>query len=193
MSGEDASDAILTAAETCFERFGITKTTMEDVARAAEVSRATVYRCFADRDSLIMASVMRRARSRHAEARAYIENWPSLADRVVEGMVHDVLRGRRDPMMHLLVSPEEMELSTQLLWRSGEAVRLTGELWAPVLQDAQRLGELSRDVDIVLLTEWIAELEMTFISQSDGSDESVDRFRAKLRAFLVPSLLPRLD
>ena len=187
------ADAILTAAQECFERFGIAKTTMEDVARAADLSRATVYRNFDDRDSLIMASVVRRSRMKHDEARDYIANWPDFGDRIVEGVLNDVRRGRRDPMMHLLVSPGEMELSTQLLWRSGAAVELTHELWGPILTEAQQLGEMRKDVDVALLSEWIAELEIMFISQADDSIEAVGRFRAKLRSFLVPSLLPRLD
>ena len=115
----------------CFERFGITKTTMEDVARAARMSRATVYRHFSDRESLIMASVTRRARMNIEPARSYIANCRTLEDKIVEGIGHNVRRGRRDPMVHLLVSPEEMTLSTQLLWRSGTAIDLTYELWAP--------------------------------------------------------------
>ncbi|NMO03699.1 helix-turn-helix transcriptional regulator [Gordonia sp. TBRC 11910] len=190
VAGGDAAATILAAAEACFERFGIAKTTMEDVARAADLSRATVYRHFSDRDSLIMASVVRRSRMNHDAARSYIRNWPVFADRVVEGICYDVKRGRRDPMMHMLVSPEQMTLSTQLLWQSGAAVDLTHELWGPILIEAQQLGELRKDVDVRLLSEWIAELEIMFISQTDGSDEAMDRFRTKLRAFLVPALLP---
>lgn len=68
----------------CFERFGITKTTMEDVARAAKMSRATVYRHFSDRESLILASVTRRARMNIEPARSYIANCRTLEDKIVE-------------------------------------------------------------------------------------------------------------
>ncbi len=186
----EAADAILSAAEACFERFGITKTTMEDVARAAEVSRATVYRHFADRESLIMASVVRRARMNIEPARSYIANCTSFEQKIVEGMCHNVRRGQRDPMVHLLVSPEEMTLSSRLLWQSGAAVEMTYELWAPILDEARLLGEMRKDVDVRLLCEWIAELELTYISNNDDSDASMDRFREKIRRFLVPSLLP---
>ncbi|MFZ0713475.1 helix-turn-helix domain-containing protein, partial [Mycobacterium sp.] len=39
----DPRSIILAAAERCFARFGIMKTKMEDVAREANLSRATVY------------------------------------------------------------------------------------------------------------------------------------------------------
>lgn len=187
----DAASAILTAAETCFERFGIAKTTMEDVARAAGLSRATVYRYFADRESLIMASVVRRARMNIEPARAHIAKWPTFEERIIEGICHNVSRGRRDPMVHLLVSPEEMSLSNRLLSASGAAIELTYELWGPILTEAQESGRMRTDIDVRLLCEWIAEIEMMYISQLGDEDGAFDRFREKIRSFFVPALLPR--
>src|SRR3546814_9749490 len=45
-SVDDARDRLIDAAETCFTRFGVAKTTLEDIATEAGVSRATVYRYF---------------------------------------------------------------------------------------------------------------------------------------------------
>jgi len=58
----DVPERVLAAADECFQRYGIAKTTMEDVARAANISRATLYRYFSDRESLLTESVRRRAR-----------------------------------------------------------------------------------------------------------------------------------
>ena len=41
---DTARDRLLDAAEACFERSGISNTTVEDIAKQASVSRATVYR-----------------------------------------------------------------------------------------------------------------------------------------------------
>ena len=187
------------AAEECFAQLGITKTTMEDVARAANLSRATVYRRYSDRESLIVAWVLRRGPAPNRAGPGPHpprpppgqNNCPTLEQKIVEGMCHNISRGRRDPLVRRLVSPEEMMLSTTLLWRSGAAVEMTYELWAPILTQAQLLGEMRKDVDIRLLCEWIAELELTYIGQDDDSPEAMDRFRRKLRQFLVPSLEPR--
>jgi AcrR family transcriptional regulator len=181
---------ILAAAESCFERFGIGKTTMEDVARSAKLSRATVYRYFSDRDSLIMASVARRARMNFGPAREHIASWPTIGEQIVEGICHNVSRGFKDPMVHMLVSPSAMALANSLLVTSGKAVELTRELWEPILADAQERGELRADLDLPLLCEWISELEMLYISQGDEAG-GLDRFRAKLTNFFVPALLPR--
>jgi AcrR family transcriptional regulator len=44
---------------TCLARFGVAKTTIDDVAREAGCSRATVYRYFTNRHALVAAAVDR--------------------------------------------------------------------------------------------------------------------------------------
>jgi len=185
----DVTAAILVAAESCFERFGITKTTMADVARAANISRATLYRYFSDREALIMASIVRRARMNMEPWRARIREYPTFGERIVEGLCANIRRGIRDPMIHLLVSPAEATLANTLLATSGKAVELTRELWEPILTEAQESGELRTDIDLDLLCEWLSELEMNYISALGADAGSLDRLRDKLRMFVVPALV----
>jgi AcrR family transcriptional regulator len=183
--------AILQAAEACFEQFGIAKTTMDDVARRAQVSRATVYRHFSDREALILASVRRRARMNMEPAREFIARLPTFEERLVEGIVQNVRRGRKDPVLNLLLSVDDMALTTRLLGASGVAVELTHELWEPILQAAHESGDLRPSVDIVVLCEWISHLEMMFITQFADDDAAVERFRQMLRQFLAPAVVAR--
>ena len=44
MSAAEARELLLDATERCFERYGIAKTTIDDIADEAGVSRGTVYR-----------------------------------------------------------------------------------------------------------------------------------------------------
>src|SRR5436305_5435093 len=51
-------DRLLEATYRCVERFGLAKTTMEDVVKEAGVSRATIYRQFpGGRDELLLETV----------------------------------------------------------------------------------------------------------------------------------------
>lgn len=53
-----ARERILEAAYACVARYGISKTTVEDVAREARLSRATVYRHFpGGKDELVMETI----------------------------------------------------------------------------------------------------------------------------------------
>lgn len=60
----DARDRLIDATGRCFSRFGVAKTTLEDIASEAGVSRATVYRYFeGGRDEIILGVVLREAKS----------------------------------------------------------------------------------------------------------------------------------
>lgn len=78
-----------------------------------------------------------------------------------------------------------------MLSESGRAIELTHELWGPILADEQAAGNIRADLDLRMLSEWISELEIMYISQYGTDDNALERVREKLRDFVVPALLPR--
>ena len=54
---DDVEARILAGAMVCLERFGVAKTTLDDIAGEADCSRATVYRYFANRAGVVQAAV----------------------------------------------------------------------------------------------------------------------------------------
>ncbi|MEO6467868.1 MAG: helix-turn-helix domain-containing protein [Acidimicrobiia bacterium] len=54
---DDVEARILAGAMVCLERFGVAKTTLDDIAREADCSRATVYRYFPNRAGVVQAAV----------------------------------------------------------------------------------------------------------------------------------------
>ncbi len=53
------TDAILDAARDVFEQFGARRANVDDVARAAGVSRSTLYRAYPNKEALLAAVVFR--------------------------------------------------------------------------------------------------------------------------------------
>src|SRR2546423_15714884 len=53
------AERILDAAFDCIGDVGLSRTTMEDVARRARLTRQTIYRYFPSKDHLVMGLVMR--------------------------------------------------------------------------------------------------------------------------------------
>ena len=92
---DTARDRLLDAAEACFERSGISKTTVEDIAKQASVSRATVYRYFAGRDAVV-SGVILRATERYLErVRGRVEAQPDLGSAILE-FVEVTITGYQD-------------------------------------------------------------------------------------------------
>ncbi len=78
----ETEERIIEAAIGAFVRYGPKKTTMADIAEAAEVSRQTVYALFGDKDGVIVAAIRHVTDRSLAAVRAGIEDCPSLAGRL---------------------------------------------------------------------------------------------------------------
>jgi AcrR family transcriptional regulator len=187
---EAARLAILKAAERCFSRFGLAKTTMEDIARAAGMSRATVYRYFADREALVLASVIRRARADMPRARRHMLQFGTFGEQLVEGMVRNVERGRRDPVVQLLVTSDQPDLTARVLGGEGVSHQLSYELWEPVLAAAQQTGEMNAALDRRLAATWLARVTLIMVTQEKSTQLGPDELRQEFRTFVLPAFLP---
>lgn len=54
-SAAETRKRVLMSAADCFERYGFRKTTVDDIARAAQVGKGTVYLHFTDKDGVLTA------------------------------------------------------------------------------------------------------------------------------------------
>ena len=138
LSGDaaEARQQILAAAESVIARYGVSKTTMDDIGKQAGVSRPTVYRYFGDRDNLLGALIERRARMLFDRARNYIFGFESFAEQLVEGLLYLIDHGRRDPIVRILLGPEYLGVTTPIVNGSALVAELTAEMWEPVLRRA---------------------------------------------------------
>ena len=186
---EAAQAHFIDAAEACFERYGVVKTTMEDIAKMAGVSRPTVYRHFSDRDSLILAVIMRRSRSLIGKAQAFIRRHERFEDQLVEGLLFLVKTGRKDPFVRILVSPEHLELAHQILGATDAVIDLNLEMWQPILAEAAARGELNPDLDFREIARWLTHVELIMVGRFDLATDD-DVIRSMLRTFLAPAFLP---
>lgn len=87
---EQLRERVCDAALACLARWGLTKTTLEDVAREAGCGRATIYRAFRGGKAEVMAEVLRREVARfHAHVDGAIEaaEPADATDVVVAGVV----------------------------------------------------------------------------------------------------------
>ncbi|HET8707904.1 MAG TPA: TetR/AcrR family transcriptional regulator, partial [Pseudomonadales bacterium] len=103
---DETAERILDAAVNSFLEFGYRRTTIETVARRLKLSRMTVYRYHADKQSLFKA-VFFREFQRSALAIEQRLNELSIAENpVIEGFVLAVTLSRRHPLIRRLLDTE---------------------------------------------------------------------------------------
>ena len=188
---DEARTQILHAAEIAFEHFGVPKTTMDDIARQAGVTRPTVYRYFRDRDTLITAMIESRSRALFKKASKFLKSRETFQDQLVDGLIYLVDHGRADPIIRILVNPEHMDLATRLVGEGSHlATKLTKQMWEPYIERAKESGQLRRDLDVDDACEWLALVQLMLVGRLDFSNPADPSHRKLLTVYLLPAFGP---
>jgi AcrR family transcriptional regulator len=156
---ESTRTKILEAALECFMQLGIAKTSLHDVARAADVSRGTVYRYFAERQALIDATIELRAQKYYADAAAKMDACETLAAQI-GAFGEAVARNVGDFQRHRLLEGDSMLMRLSASDRDG-ALRRMSHFLEPYIESAKERGEIRADIDVTEASEWIARTLMS--------------------------------
>ena len=182
----DTRMLLLAAAAACVEQYGVEKTTLEDVARRAEVSRPTVYRYFKDRDDLVLAVVLGRARRVLEDGHEFLETQSSLREALVEGLLFLVERGRGDPYVEMMVNAPGRGRDPGAARRQAAFLEWTTTLWSLVLTRAQQSGELEgRSLDRIYL--WLNGLMLLLVGRPDALPQESADLRSLIEEFVLPA------
>jgi TetR/AcrR family transcriptional regulator, repressor for uid operon len=183
---------ILDAAYEQFCRMGIRRSTMEDVARRAGVSRITVYRRFATKDALVEHVVRREFRRYFDQFLIDIEQAHTAADRAVLGFVSSLRAIRRNPLIGGLITAEPDLVVPSMISDGGRTLATVRQFVAGQLRHEQRAGNVSSDLDTDLVAELMVRISASFLaipSQIIDLDDD-EQLAAVARQFLVPMLEP---
>ncbi len=172
------------AALQCIARQGIAKTTLDDVARAAGCSRATVYRVFPGGKDGLVSAVVDTEVARFFSALALRMGAASdLEDVLVVGMTEAALRITEHPGLSYLLEHEPEVILPHLTFSHMDSVlSVSSTFTAPFLGRWLDHDEAKR------VAEWAARIVLShLLCPSDGvdlTDES--RVRRLVRTFVLP-------
>ncbi|MEU3012028.1 TetR/AcrR family transcriptional regulator [Nocardia asteroides] len=193
-SGDSPTDSveerILDAALIQFQQVGVRKTTVEDIARAADVDRATVYRRIGSRDDVVRAAFEREVRRLLEDLREIPARHDRFDDIVVEVFSTVITRWRAHPLVERLLTLEADRLLPQLTVDGASffllSVAASTEIIAQVLED-NRFPEIP---DLTARVEVVCRVVHSLILQPVGTVDtgSPDALAAYARAYIVPIL-----
>jgi AcrR family transcriptional regulator len=179
----------LDAAESCYTRFGLAKTTMEDVAQAAGVSRATLYRQFKSHDDLLVGVVVREAERLAAEAEVHIQRFDDVGSWIVEGMLLCLREIPRRPLLAMLFAPEEVGVASRLVLSSERLLAIGADFLRPMFALAGERRLLREGVRIEALMEWVLRILMSYLTVPSHLARTDSDLRQLLRAMILPVVL----
>ncbi|MCA1843216.1 MAG: TetR/AcrR family transcriptional regulator; helix-turn-helix transcriptional regulator [Actinobacteria bacterium] len=180
--------SVLRAARECFARSGVDRTTMAEVAKAAGISRQTLYNTIAGRDELIEAVVVLRIEE-IADQLDEAAGQPTVVEAVVETSVAAVDWARNDPELANLVATATSLRLFEIIAGPYPAVHeAVARVFRPLFDRARRHDELRGDVSDDELVEWIRTVYLSLILRSDLDAGAI---RHAVRTFLLPSMTYR--
>lgn len=197
MNTLDADDRlrvrILDAAREQFSKIGVRHSTMDDVARRANVARITVYRRFPTKDALVEAVTAREFRNYFEQFLIDIRNAETVADRVVVGFVSSLRAMRGNPVMSGLLAVDPHLLASSMIGDDGQMVAVVRQFVAGQLRREQSAGHVDVEVNVDLVAEMMVRVSASFLAIPSGVvDIDDDEALADLaRWVLVPLLQGR--
>ena len=178
---------LIDAAVRCIGRWGLAKTTLDDVAREAGCSRATVYRAFPGGKEGLVDAVARAELNRFfVRLATAIERTGDLEDLLVVAITEANRALTAHAALQFLLRHEPEVVLPNLTFHRAElvlgAVRACG---TPYL--APHVG----DDEAGALAEWVARLVLSYtLCPSDTHDlSSPDDVRRLVRTFVLPGVL----
>lgn len=190
---DPTSSRILDGAFEVFCHMGVQRSTMEDVARRAGVSRITVYRRFENKGVLVDQLIRREIRRYFDQFRRDIEHAETAADRVVLGFVSSLRAFRRNPLIGGLMAADPNALVPSTIGDGGRTLATVREFVAGQLRREQEAGNVAASVNVDIVAELMVRVCSSFLVIPshivDLDDE--EQLGDVARQFLVPMLEPK--
>jgi AcrR family transcriptional regulator len=167
----DVRERILEATFACVARYGMAKTTVEDAAREARLSRATVYRHFpGGREQLVAEVVAWEASRFFARLADAVATAPSFPELLEDALVFAHQAIEQHEVLQKMLETEPELLTTQLTVESGRLLGLVRAFLEPYLARAR----LCPGVEPADAASYVARMVLSHIS-SPGAWDLTDR------------------
>ncbi len=187
---------ILAAARTGVLDRGISRVTMSDVARGADVSRTTLYRHYPDIDAVFRDLMTVEFGVLIRNVQAEVSDWASGRERLVRTVVEGCRRTRADPLFRKIVDVDPEFFLPYVTARVGQSQRLISALLATGLREGQADGSI-RAGDPELLARLVLlqaqALTVSIGAASDGDEAIEDALLTLAGEALDAQLRPDLD
>ena len=163
----DTRVRLLDAALECIDRWGLAKTSLEDIANQAGLSRATVYRYFpGGRDQVISETITWEVGRFFSRIGEEISDLPDLEAKLVRGLEY----GHQTILEHRLLQQVLTSEPEEFLEELSETTPLVHDVVCAYLADLLRHEPLREGIDIDMAADYLARLFFSYLGSQGHWD-----------------------
>lgn len=187
---QERAERILDAAASLIQRWGYAKTTLDDIARQARVSKGTIYQHWKTREELLMALIFRERLKVGEELRQRLQDDP--AGMTLHSFVkHSALALLKNPLMLALMTRDTSMLGKLADQGYGSAALTESiDAYKQFLEMLRAQGLIATDMDIYAQTYILGATWIGFLTANTWLPEEF-RFSDEMIAELLAETAQR--
>ncbi|AEF39624.1 TetR/AcrR family transcriptional regulator [Hoyosella subflava] len=191
-TSEEVTSKILAAAQHEFELVGIQRSSVGVIARRAGIARATVYRRFPGKDTLVQAVAAREVLAVLARIAASVAEATDTGEAIVHLTVAGARELRSNALLNRLLTTEPEALYNYAANNGGSVLAVTRRFVVEYLESLGNPEQLRPSTELAIAAELMIRIATTQLLIPDGviplhDDDEVGEFA---RRYFVPLILP---
>src|SRR3954447_2682787 len=157
-------ERLLAATYACVARYGVGKTTIEDVVKESGISRATIYRYFpGGRDELLRETVGWEIAHFLTRLGDHVRDEPDLNSLVAEGLRFARHSLQSHELLQKILETEPERLLGLLTTESARTVPFIAAFLYPYLERERAAGRLREGVDVERAADYLARMVLSLM------------------------------
>ncbi|HEX9683544.1 MAG TPA: TetR/AcrR family transcriptional regulator [Acidimicrobiales bacterium] len=188
-ANRDVYEAILRAAADCFAIRGLRRTSMDDVAGAAGVSRATVYNYVNNKEMLVADLVAREARRINDEARGQLDLTLPSTELIAEAELAILDGAIKSPLAEVFTSVDVVDLTADAIGHSPSFADVQHGYWSAVFDIIRDRGELRDGLDEDEAINWLTSISFLLTTGPTTFEHDKEVQRRYLVNYVAPAFV----
>lgn len=180
-------DRIVAAAYRCFDRFGIRKTTIDDIAVESALSRPTIYRYFAGKDDIVRHICALEIRKVNDELRRRISRAGTFVDLLTESLLLTTRIAAENEFVRILI--ETSDVTSRGANPDSVDFPEVRSVWHSLLVQGIQQGALADDLSEKEIGAWLALSETMLLMKVDAVTYTDAQLRTFIKRFVVAPIL----
>lgn len=175
---------LIDATISCVKRWGMEKTSLNDIAREAGCARQTVYNYYKNKDDLILVALIEAAARFSENLVSHVKAFPTPEERVLEAMMYCLTTIPKEPYLQFITDPTFSPLLNPEVFNSDMCVGLITNCARECLGDEPQISADS----VAEIGETMTRIVLSLITIEGAGKRSEHELREYIRRRFLPGL-----